>query len=202
MSDTIAKPGQKFIFLLLSPRLIQRFLLTKVLKESGLLHPQNTVTTQQTGLVYRRFSVPKIVLVPKVNIFYTSTERYTAQGCKVSFCLTKLKACAVFSFWKENTRQRGTVSQVSHHYICRTHKCCNTLLGTLERNFIKNWCLMAKLWVYSSSNPVLGFQLLSLMLQGKCIKPQNTSEKRLELASLRWWNWKVYFLRSTGLRQL
>ena len=165
----MAKPGQKFSFLLLSPRLIQRFLLTKVLKESCLLHPQNTVTAQQTGLVYRRFSVPKIVLVPKVNIFCTSTERYTAQGCKVSFCLTKLKAYAVFSFWKGNTRQRGTVSQVSHHYICRTHKCCNTLLGTLERKFIKNWCLMAKLWVYSSSNPVLGFQLCHGCYKGNAL---------------------------------
>lgn len=46
---------KKISFLLLSPRLIQRRLLTKVLKESSLLHPQNTMTTQQIGLVYRRF---------------------------------------------------------------------------------------------------------------------------------------------------
>lgn len=51
----MAKPGQKISFLLLSPRLIQRLLLTKVLKEAGLVHPQNTMTTQQIGLVYRRF---------------------------------------------------------------------------------------------------------------------------------------------------
>ena len=124
---------KKISFLLWSPRLIQRFLLTKVLKESSLLDPQNPMTAQQTGLVYRRFSVPKIVLIPKVNTFYTSTERYTAKECKVSFCLTKLKACAVFSFRKGNTRRRGTLSQVSLHCICRTRMCCNTLVGTPEK---------------------------------------------------------------------
>lgn len=161
-SETMQSPDKNSIFAF-KPKAYSEFPLSCGPKEPSVHLPQNTLTTQQTGLFSRRLSVPKIVLNNSRALYflYIHWEINTQHRSMLSFCLIKFTTCASLPFWKESHPTKHKIKrqlcQVRHHFICGHVHAAICFLGPQESH-VENWLLVAMLCIYISSN-ILGFQI-------------------------------------------